>query len=455
MRFEKLMFSRVPLWLVLCLVLIGFVVLVIFGGLVSYAVGGGQQLQFLTKPARALADIPLNAARIANASTEPVTHEKREDLPAGFWRNPATPFVDPGYALIPHFDLKRHRYVVDLTRLSDGKVIRNYAPDIAGINDRSHLDQSYGLKVNHSPAKYRMTHPILMPDGGLVFHDISPEVRIDACGRVLWTADGIFHHGNETGPDGSIWSPARIFKSTLPHVGLNFSEDELAKLSPDGRILGRESIATILARNKLTRLWRSIAYTDDPFHLNDIQPAMTSGPYWQKGDLFVSMRHLSMVMLYRPSTGQILWWRQGPWSMQHDVDILDDHRIAIFDNGVESAPDGPRPLAANGDYVVNHNRIYVYDFATGKAESPFEAAFAAQDIRTVTQGLATIMDNGDVFVEETNYGRLLRMSPDGTVRWRYISTDTGGRRLELGWSRYIDPKTQSAAIQAAASARCG
>ncbi|MEO6217194.1 MAG: arylsulfotransferase family protein [Sphingomonas sp.] len=455
MNLEKLMYSKLPLWLLLCIVLIGIVFLVIFGSLVSYAASGGQRLKALTRPALAIADIPLNAARYANASDEPVTHEKRDDLPPGFWRNPATPFVDPGYALIPHYDLKRNRYVVDLTRLSDGKVVRNYAPDISDINGRSHMDASFELATNHSPKRYRMTHPLLMPDGGLIFHDATPQVRTDACGRVLWTRDGIFHHANEVGPDGNIWSSDRVLKSALPHVGALFGEDEISKISPDGRLLGIQSVATILARNQLTPMWRSVAYTDDPFHLNDIEPVMTSGPNWQKGDVFLSLRNLSLVMLYRPSTGRVLWSRQGPWSMQHDVDILDDHRIAVFDNGVQSAPDGPRPLAPNGDYVVNHNRLYVYDFATGKTDSPFEAAFAAQDIRTITQGLATHMENGDLFVEETNYGRLLRMSPDGAVRWRYISTDTGGRRLELGWSRYIDPKTQGAAIRAAANARCG
>ena len=36
---------------------------------------------------------------------------------------------------------------------------------------------------------------------------------------------------------------------------------------------------------------------------------------------------MSLIALYRPSTGRILWTRAGPWSAQHDVSILDDHRI--------------------------------------------------------------------------------------------------------------------------------
>ncbi|GAA0329088.1 hypothetical protein GCM10009087_44140 [Sphingomonas oligophenolica] len=449
------MHRSVPLWFLLFLVLSGLLVLMAFGALVAYASSGGNRLSALTSPALAIANIPLNAARAVTAPTEPITHENREDLPAGFWRNPQSTLVDDGYALISGYDAKRKRYLVDLTRLSDGKVMHEYAPDIAAINRRSHIGPSINLDANHPPARYRITHPLLMPDGGIVFHNSTPQVRIDACGRVLWTYDGIFDHSNELDADGNIWTPDQPLTSRLAHVGPAFREDLITKFSPDGRLLKAESIAAILERNHLARLWRSIPYTNDPTHLNDIQPVLQSGPYWQKGDLFISLRHLSLLMLYRPSTGRILWWQQGPWSMQHDVDILDDHRISVFDNGVQSGPDGPNPRATNGDHVVNHNRLYVYDFATGKAESPYEAAFAAQDIRTVTQGLATMMGNGDLFVEETNYGRLLRMAPDGTVRWRYITGGPGGKRFELGWSRYLDPKADAAGIAAAVNARCG
>lgn len=455
MNLEKLMYRSVPLWLVMALILSGLLFLMIFGGLVVYASQGGKRLAALTAPALAIADFPVRIAKYMNTPAEPITHDRQEGLPDGFWRNPKTSFVDDGYALIPHYEETLHRYIVDLIRLSDGKIIRTYAPDIADINRRSQIGSLIKLTSNHPPERYRPTHPLLMSDGGLVFHDDTPEVRIDVCGRVVWTLDGIFHHSNEIGPDGNIWTPDRMLKSNLPHVGPDFREGRISEISPDGHRVKAESIQTILARNQLSGLWRSKPYTDDPTHTNDIQPVMKSGPYWQKGDLFISMRHLSLILLYRPSAGRVMWWRQGPWSMQHDVDILDDHRISVFDNGVQSAPEGPTPRVSNGDFVVNHNRLYVYDFATGKAESPYEAAFAAQDIRTITQGLATMMDNGDVFVEETNYGRLQRMSRDGTVQWRYMSMDKKGRGYELGWSRYIDPKTEAAGIRAAANARCG
>ena len=71
-------------------------------------------------------------------------------------------------------------------------------------------------------------------------------------------------------------------------------------------------------------------YENDPIHLNDIQPVDFDGDYWKKGDVFLSIRNQSMIMLYRPSTNQIIWIGNGPYLHQHDVDIIDDHRIAIL-----------------------------------------------------------------------------------------------------------------------------
>ncbi len=124
------------------------------------------------------------------------------------------------------------------------------------------------------------------------------------------------------------------------------------------------------------------------------------------------MRNLSLVALYRPSTGRILWWRSFPWRFQHDVNILDDHRISVFDNNVLESPGGE---------VDGTNRLLVFDFATGQTASPFATGFARNRIATRAQGRGTLLPNGDAMIEETEQGRLLRMAPDGTLRWRYIS----------------------------------
>ena len=43
-----------------------------------------------------------------------------------------------------------------------------------------------------------------------------------------------------------------------------------------------------------------------------------------------------------------------------------------------------------------------------------------------------------MFVEETTYGRALRVGADGTIRWTYVNRGDDGRLYSLAWSRYLD-----------------
>ena len=198
-----------------------------------------------------------------------------------------------------------------------------------------------------------------------------------------------------------------------------------------------------------SHLWRGHPYNDDPIHLNDIQPVLVSGPHWQRGDLFLSLRNLSTVMLYRPSTGRILWHRSEPWLFQHDVSIVDDHRISVFDNHWRFAWDQPEQAEVDGN-----NHVLVYDFASDTISDPLAGALKRLDFHTRAQGRATPLANGDFMLEETEYGRVLRVAPDGTVRWRYIAADSAQRRYELRWSRYLDTIADGIGIQAAEKAKC-
>ena len=95
-------------------------------------------------------------------------------------------------------------------------------------------------------------------------------------------------------------------------------------------------------------------FTNDPIHLNDIQPVDFDGEFWKKGDLFLSLRHQSMVLLYRPATNKIIWKGTGPFFHQHDVDILNDHKISVFNNNSKYFVDG--------DVVDRHNEVIIYNF---------------------------------------------------------------------------------------------
>ena len=171
-------------------------------------------------------------------------------------------------------------------------------------------------------------------DGGLIFQSYSPLVKIDACSRLVWINDeDLFHHSIERDDSGMFWVPTDQEPVTIKGVPKKFHDNSIAMVTPDGKLLMNRSVSQILIDNGLAHLlfWGDGSFPD-PIHLNDIEPVRKDGPYWRKGDLFLSLRNPSTVMLYRPSTNKVIWHKTGPWSKQHDVDILDDHRISIFNN---------------------------------------------------------------------------------------------------------------------------
>ena len=172
-------------------------------------------------------------------------------------------------------------------------------------------------------------------------------------------------------------------------------------------------------------------YEHDPLHVNDVEPVLQDGLVWQRGDLFVSLRTNSVVFLYRPTTGDIVWLQAGPWLHQHDVDILSESEISIFSNNAIRAGDGRLQ-------VLGTNEVYIYDFATGEVRSPVREAMRRHEVQTILRGAATLFDDGGVLVAEHGYGRVLRLSADGEVRWSYVNRASDGRVYKLAQSRYLD-----------------
>ena len=211
-----------------------------------------------------------------------------------------------------------------------------------------------------------------------------------------------------------------------------FSDDAIVKLSPDGRILFEKSVSQIFLDNNMEYLLYSTGdslFSVDPIHLNDIQPVNYDGEYWKKGDVFLSLRHQSMVLLYRPSTNEVIWKGVGPFFHQHDIDILDNHRISIFNNNSKDT--------VNGNVVDGYNEVIIYDFKNDTYLSYLKSSFEKYEIRTITEGLSEILDNGDMFIEESNYQRSIYLNSDGTLRWTYVNRAKDGLLYSLGWSRIL------------------
>ena len=81
-----------------------------------------------------------------------------------------------------------------------------------------------------------------------------------------------------------------------------------------------------------------------------------------------------MIVLYRPSTNEIIWYIRGPFFNQHDIDILDEKRISIFNNNYKNY--------ADGNYIIGNNEIIIYDFESKTFSKYLQDAMSKYRIST-------------------------------------------------------------------------
>lgn len=448
------MFKKVELWAVGLLCLIAFAAVVLVAAMARITAEGNERFGEAGDVALELSRLPEEIAHVSRLlikgdEADLQIAESRFEGQSGFeFASPAGTDPAAGYLLLSRYDGDRARSIIELVDLNAQKTVHVWAPDYAAHNARSSLRSRFvDIARDNAPARARAIHPIVTANGDLVFQNTSPLVKIDACGSLVWTIDRLFHHSNEKHPEGGYLVSTHIEPASIAGVSRNFKDDAIAHVSADGKILYEKSVAALLIENGLGHLVFGLDfYSDDPIHLNDIQYVETDGPHYRRGDLFLSLRNVSAIVLYRPSTNKVVWLKQGPWVNQHDVDVLDDHRIAVFNNNRFSYADGSR--------VNGVNDIVIYDFARDEATSPYLPFLRALDVRTPFEGRSKVLPDGDVIVEETEAGRILRFSREGTVRWRYVNRASDGRIYLLNWSRHLSGEEGTQLVRRLESTDC-
>ena len=434
------MFKKIEIWILYLTILLSILFAIGFGVLVRQELVGSIKAGWVSKTALTLAEIPINTLKLIGLRGDLILEDRFPNLD-GF---NGTPNSEEFYLLLSRYDGDLQEGVVELVDLRGFEIVHTWNPDIDAFNDLvEQVDEFKYLDRDRHNKRSRLRHPKLTSDGGLLFQDDTPLRKINACSNLIsQNSHDILHHSIETDIDGNIWVPSYMYPQSLPieKVGRGFGEntfidDAIVKLSPDGEILFEKSLSQIFIDNGLEYLLFSVGDTSfdtDPIHLNDIQPINFDGEFWKKGDVFLSIRHQSMVLLYRPSTNEIIWKGTGAYFHQHDVDILDNHRISIFNNNSKDFVDG--------DVVDGHNEVIVYNFKNNEYSSYLKDSLIEHEVRTITEGRSEILTNGDLFVEESNYGRTLYFNADGSLRWTHVNRADDGNVYMVGWSRILYTK---------------
>ncbi len=410
-------------------------------------VGKGESIGFLTKPLQAFSEFPSQANEavrffIAPPRTYVLADSSFKEL------NNLTYNL---YALGSFWNSDLGHWSFELSNLKDESILFSWVVKRDNIT----------LNSERNIQSLRPFHSLLMENKDLVLSFFESEnlMKLDSTSRVLWKNDEWkFHHSITKGIGNTIWvcgTKKTKFKirennatiSNFNKQNINYRDDYIIKVdSENGNTLYSKSVSEILIENGLKSLfYTGVNKTWDPIHLNDIEIALSTTAFWKKGDLFISLRNLNLVVLYRPGTNRIIWYKQGPFLSQHDVDILDEHRISIFNNNsLHDYIDVKKKNASTSVMdQLGYNEIIIYDFESDSVSQLYQNKMIENELSTSTEGLMDLLPNGDMFFEEQNEGKVYVFNEHKVLLRKVFSTKFKGYIHLPNWTRIYTDETLS------------
>ena len=411
-----------------------------FGAIVKYHYDGGKKYQFLVKPVMKVVSVPkdlkdmikyktLSIYKIKNAPPKLKKHSEKKRF-TDYIQNNRNALL-----LLPQYDHSIGRSFVDVIDLNNFELIHTYKHDITATNNIvTNTNKFPRLKIDDAQIRFQYRHPVLLEDGSLITRGTNaPLFKIDICSDLIWLNDQErFHHSHEIDHEGNIWVGGQLDPKSkfVDKFKLNqYIDDSIIKINTDGVILFNKSVTEILIENNIFKenfaLNASLSYFHDPIHLNDIEPALSDTNHWKKGDVFLSVRNQSAIVHYRPKTNKIINYIIGNFAWQHDVDIISDNEISIFNNN---------NFYTNNDY----SEVLIYNFDTKQFRKLFNNQLQQNDFKTFYQGLSHIFKDGSLMVEEQEHGRIILFNSKGKKEWEFVNKDKNDDIGLISWSRIIE-----------------
>jgi hypothetical protein len=133
------------------------------------------------------------------------------------------------------------------------------------------------------------------------------------------------------------------------------------------------------------------------------------------GNILLSFRHISTVVMIDRRTGEIYWKLSAPpLSGQHAPTILPNGHILLFDNG-------PHRL----DNAFLFSRVLEIDPATKDIVWKYQETRVTNFFSPFISN-AQRLPNGNTLINEGWFGRFFEVTPEGAVVWEYVNPYFGG-----------------------------
>jgi Arylsulfotransferase (ASST) len=354
-----------------------------------------------TGPAREV--LAQQAAAPAQAGIEPITIKRRGVGFHGY--DEARAF--PGFTLFaPSADTNKTVYLVDL----HGEVVHRwempYPPGYGYLTDRGTL--FYNGKI---PNPSRIGRADYMCGAAL---------EMDWKGRVLWEVHNSDHtHDGIRLRNGNV---LLICKKPLP-------DDIVAKVSggrpgteyDNGKMIG-DYLVEMTTDGNVVWEWRAWE------HLDPIKDGITAvqddRDVWTlanglsempDGNILLSFRNISTVVMINRQTGAIYWKLAAPpLSGQHAPYILANGHLLLFDNG-------PHRL----DATLPFSRVLEIDPATKNIVWKFQEQIPSNFFSPRISNARRLL-NGNTLINEGWFGRFFEVTSEGDIVWEYVNPYFGG-----------------------------
>jgi hypothetical protein len=333
--------------------------------------------------------------------------------------------VQPGLTLVASMWRPDRKWLAGL-RLLDGSGVEVHRWEVDPTEIFSSLPSPgvrlWSRRIRLSEASIHGVH--LFDNGDVVLNlESIGAARLDACGDVLWTLAERNHHSVDLDDDGSFWIPALDYLDdpvTLAQIGdypgleAPLIDNRILKVSAEGEVLEDIAMLEVVYRNGLQRyLARQELHTGDILHINDVevltQELAEEYPLFDRGDLLVSLRNTSLVLVFDPETLNVKWHVSDPLVHQHDPDFIGGGWIGVFDNARDQV----------GGRMLGGSRILAFQPHTDSLRVLFPTT-ESEHFYTPLLGKWQLLGNGNLLLTEGRAGRVLEVDPSGRSVWEWI-----------------------------------
>jgi len=241
-------------------------------------------------------------------------------------------------------------------------------------------------------------------------------LKLNKDSEVLWTFTGYPNNAMELGPDNTIYAIEHTIRDettdSFDVEPLPFLEDSLVLLSDDGELIKRVSLIDLIDNSEYGDFLKQFDYdhAGDPTHSNSIdyverdEPAV---PWLKKGNLVISVRNINAMIVVDPVSEELVYAAPLASRMQHDLDVLDNGNLMVFDN---------QGSFTNGGY----SRVYEFDALTQNIVWQYDPKNSnGNEFESKFWGMQQRLSNDNTLIVNAEYGQIIEVNVNGDILWDY------------------------------------